>query len=460
MNLGRFFNSETLIPLILPACIGIVVITLILVLRGILYHNIHKLASKTKTCFDDIMIRDTRLASLLWCIWLGVFIGWKIAETPLGWIDNENKVFSSLFAALGIYTLVVIIMAFFKWYKTEICPRTSSGLDDIIMDTLITGTPVVGAALGTILILNICGKSSDSVNGWLIEHGPKIGVMTVVIVSLLLVSVLIIPRVIERAVRNSKTEQSEEEMQKRSDTLIGVVMATVQIAIIFMFVLMLLSELTINVTAILTGAGVVGLAVGFGAQSLVKDIISGLFIILENQYRKGDVIKIAGESGAVEEINLRRTVLRDMDGAYHVVPNGEIRVATNYTKQLSRVNLNISVSYDTDIDRAIQLINSVGKEMAEDPVWAGSIVGPPKALRIDNLGESSVDIKVAGETKPSRQWDVAGELRLRIKRSFDKEGIEIPFPHTKVIFGNQLPIAGSTGTNEQLGLSAKDPKSE
>ncbi len=202
-----------------------------------------------------------------------------------------------------------------------------------------------------------------------------------------------------------------------------------------------------NIAPVLTGAGVLGLAVGFGAQSLVKDVIAGLFIIMENQYRKGDVVSIAGASGEVEEINLRRTVLRDMDGVYHVVPNGQITVASNYTKQLSRINLNIGVSYDTDLDEAIRVINQVGKDLAADPVWAARIVNPPRALRVDNLGDSAVEIKIIGETKPSQQWDVTGELRLRLKKAFDAAGIEIPWPHTKVFFGNRPPTGEAALTD-------------
>jgi moderate conductance mechanosensitive channel len=223
----------------------------------------------------------------------------------------------------------------------------------------------------------------------------------------------------------------------------------VEVFLIFMFVMMALSEIGINITAVLAGASVVGVAVGFGAQSLVKDMISGLFIIMENQYRKGDVVNIAGESGVVEEINLRRTILRDVDGTYHVVPNGEIRVSSNLTKLLSRVNLTVSVSYDTDLDKAIQVINRVGKEMAEDPLWMKFINTPPKALRVNNLGDSGIDILIMGETKPSRQWEVAGELRLRLKKAFDKEGIDIPYPHTKVIFGNLPPDFNKTGSQQK-----------
>jgi small conductance mechanosensitive channel len=168
----------------------------------------------------------------------------------------------------------------------------------------------------------------------------------------------------------------------------------------------------------------------------VKDIVAGLFIILENQYRVGDVVRIADVSGIVEDINLRRTALRDLDGIVHVVPNGEIRVASNFTKEWSRVNMNVSVAYGEDLDHVISVINRVGKELAEDSQWAPSILTPPRALRVDNLGNSGIEIKILGETKPIRQWDVMGELRKRLKKAFDEEGIEIPWPHTKVYFGN------------------------
>ncbi|MCX5998033.1 MAG: mechanosensitive ion channel family protein, partial [Chloroflexi bacterium] len=198
----------------------------------------------------------------------------------------------------------------------------------------------------------------------------------------------------------------------------------------------LLSNVGIDIAPVLAGMGVIGVAIGFGAQSLVKDTISGLFILIENQYRVGDVVKIADKSGTVEEITLRRTVLRDFDGTVHSVPNGEIRVASNMTKEWSRVNMNIGVSYDTDLNLAITVINRVGKELAEDPQWATAILTPPRALRVDNLGDSAIEIKILGDTKPSRQWEVMGELRLRLKKAFDLEGIEIPLPHTKVYFGN------------------------
>src|SRR4030043_525458 len=163
---------------------------------------------------------------------------------------------------------------------------------------------------------------------------------------------------------------------------------------------MLLSEVGIYIAPVLAGVGIIGLAIGFGAQSLVKDIISGLFILIENQYRKGDVVKIADVSGLVEDINLRRTVLRDLDGIVHVVPNGEIRVASNLTKEWSRVNLNISVAYGEDLDRVITVINRVGQELTNDPQWAPLIIKAPQVLRVDKLGDSGIEIKILGEPQP------------------------------------------------------------
>jgi len=158
---------------------------------------------------------------------------------------------------------------------------------------------------------------------------------------------------------------------------------------------------------------------------------------MENQYRVGDVAKVADVIGLVEEVNLRKTVLRDLDGIVHHVPNGEIRVASNYTRHFARVNLDISVSYGTDLDFAIEVINRVCKEMAEEEQWSKVIRSVPQVLRVNSLGNSGIEIKILGDVKPLEQWNVMGQLRLRIKNEFDKVGIEIPWPHTKVYFGNK-----------------------
>jgi moderate conductance mechanosensitive channel len=433
---SKMDSSEVLRSLVLPGGIGIAIIVVAILLRRYLYAYVRKIASRTRTKLDDVMIHETRASTLLWCIFLGIFAGYKIANTPQTWVNTETKIVLVLFAALGVYTVIVIITAALKWYREEICSKTSSNIDDIIMGVLIVATRIVGSVLGIILILKLLGIENQAINDWISQHLVSLATLTVIAVVLFLSTMTIIPKITLNMVRKSRAEQTEEEMQKRSDTLIGVLVTTLQVVIFFIYLVMVLSEFNFNITAILTGAGVLGLAIGFGAQSLVKDLIAGVFVIVENQYRNGDVVKIADTSGVVEEINLRRTILRDMDGVTHVVPNGEIRIASNFTKQWSRVNLDISVSYDTDLDKAMAVINRVGKELAEDPVWSPAILTPPKALRINKLGDSGIDIKVLGDTKATRQWDVMGELRLRLKKAFDQEGIEIPYPHTKVYFGN------------------------
>jgi small conductance mechanosensitive channel len=198
-----------------------------------------------------------------------------------------------------------------------------------------------------------------------------------------------------------------------------------------------LAEIGVNIGPALASLGVVGLAVGFGAQNLIKDLINGLFILLENQYSIGDVVKIGGISGMVEEVNLRRTILRDLEGVVHVIPNGMINTTSNFTRDFSRVNMNISVGYNEDIDHAIEVINSVCEELAGEPDWSAKLITPPKVLRVDALADSGVEIKIVGDTMPAVQWEVMGELRKRIKKTFDESGIEIPWPHLKVYFGNQ-----------------------
>jgi moderate conductance mechanosensitive channel len=462
MNWSEIFSSDRLLSLAAPVGTGLAVVIIMLVLRHILYRYIRRLSARTKTCFDDILIRDTRLASFLWCIGLGIYAGLRLAAVPESWIPALNTVVPVIFVALGIYTATVIIVAVFKWYREEVCPRTKATIDDMIMSTLIIGAPVVGAALGIILILKMLGYENLAVTAWLSEHLARIAFLVILGIALLLLTIAVVPRVIRAAVVKSREEQTQEEMTKRVDTLTSVVVTTLQVIIIFVFIVMIIIHFTgAEILApLLTATGVVGIAVGFGAQSLVRDVFAGLFIIMENQYRKGDVVKIASTSGVVEEINLRRTILRDMDGITHVVPNGEIRVASNYTKQRSAVNMNIGVSYDTDLDKAIRVINRVGKELSEDPLWLSSILSPPRALRVDNLGESSVDIKIVGETRPSRQWDVMGELRLRIKKAFDQEGIEIPWPHTKVYFGNSPIILQSRDEENKVENPARVEKEE
>ena len=271
---------------------------------------------------------------------------------------------------------------------------------------------------------------------WLLEHGTRILIILVVGVGLWFVLKKLLLPMVRRTMARSMKGESKEGIKKRTDTLLSVFIGAGKILIVMVVVFMVISELGIVIMPILAGFGIAGIAVGFGAQYLIRDLIAGVFIIMENQYRVGDVAKIADIWGLVEEVNLRKTVLRDLDGAVHHVPNGEIRVASNYTRKFSRINLNISVAYDTDLDHAINVINRVGQELAADKEWGKLIISAPYALRVDKLGDSGIEIKILGDVKPIQQWAVMGELRLRLKKAFDAEGIEIPWPHTKVYFGN------------------------
>jgi small conductance mechanosensitive channel len=191
---------------------------------------------------------------------------------------------------------------------------------------------------------------------------------------------------------------------------------------------MILQETGIQIAPILAGAGIVGLAFGFGGQYLIRDLISGLFIILENQYRIGDVVNINSTGGLVEDISLRMTTLRDLDGTVHHIPHGEIKMVSNLSKNFARLNVDIGISYDSDLEKVIEVINTTGTEIAEDPAFKDSIISPPKFLRIKEFADSAIIVKVLGDTKPLKQWEISGEFRKRIKVAFDKEGIEIPFP--------------------------------
>jgi small-conductance mechanosensitive channel len=278
-----------------------------------------------------------------------------------------------------------------------------------------------------------------TVVSWLVSHGIPILIIVVVGAVLWFALNKFLPPIVRRAVARTGYKESKEGREKRANTLLSIFKGIVRVFIAIVAIMMILDEVGVAVTPVLAGFGIVGVAIGFGAQYLIRDLIAGMFIILENQYRVGDVARVADVAGLVEEINLRKTVLRDLDGIVHHIPNGEIRIASNFTRHFARVNLNISVGYGTNLDHAIGVINRVGKEVAEDEKWRKVIKSPPQVLRVDNLGDSGIDIKVLGEVKPMAQWDVMGELRLRLKKAFDAEGIEIPWPHTKVYFGNSLP---------------------
>lgn len=196
----------------------------------------------------------------------------------------------------------------------------------------------------------------------------------------------------------------------------------------------------IEIGPLLAGVGVAGLAISFGAQNLVKDLIGGFFILLENQFSVGDIIDVNGVGGVVERMTMRVVMLRDVEGVLHVVPNGSITVVSNRTRGWARAVLDVSVAYKEDVDRVIAVLQQIGRELWADATWKPRLVDEPAVWGVERLGENAVAIRLIANTQPGKQWDVSRELRRRIKGRFDAEGIEIPFPQRVLHLG---PLPGA-----------------
>ncbi|MFH1367230.1 MAG: mechanosensitive ion channel family protein [Patescibacteria group bacterium] len=214
--------------------------------------------------------------------------------------------------------------------------------------------------------------------------------------------------------------------EKRIKTVSSVISATSLVFIFASVIVVFLSQIGINMTPIITGAGILSLAVGFGAQSLIKDIIAGLFIILENQFNQGDWVKIDSFEGRVVEITLRRTVLQTPKGARHIIPNGQIKIVTNSTNQYSAVSLNIPAKVDDNFNKVNKIINQIGEKLAKDPEFKKHIIETPEAIGVNEISGNAAIIKVWGKTKPGKQLLVKRELAERIVREFSKRSIKLP----------------------------------
>jgi small-conductance mechanosensitive channel len=274
-------------------------------------------------------------------------------------------------------------------------------------------------------------KFIDTIIPWLLDHGVKI---VIIAVAAWLLNI-IVSKIIRKAVRIAVVADPSlppEAEKKREDTLIRIFNGALGIVIIIIALMMILQESGLEIGPLLAGAGIVGLAFGFGGQYLIRDIITGLFIILENQYRIGDVVNIDGTGGSVEDISLRLTTLRDLNGTMHYIPHGDIKKVSNLSKKFARINLDIGIAYNSNLEHVIEVINRTGAELAEDPAYKDFIISPPKFLRVNDFADSAIIVKILGETKPLKQWELTGEFRKRLKIAFDRENIEIPFPQVVV----------------------------
>lgn len=238
--------------------------------------------------------------------------------------------------------------------------------------------------------------------------------------------------------------EDHAEAARRANTLMALVRQALFIVLWVVVILMLLKQVGVEVTPILASAGIVGLAIGFGAQNLVRDVISGFFIILENQIRVGDVGLINGTAGTVERINFRTTVLRDLAGTVHVFPNGTITTLSNMTRDWSGYVLDVGIAYKEDTDRVIEIMRQVGSELRDDTHFGRLMITDLEIFGVDKLADSAVVIKGRIKTRPIKQWEVGREYLRRLKHAFDREGIEIPFPQRTFNFGDAVPPALAT----------------
>ena len=276
-----------------------------------------------------------------------------------------------------------------------------------------------------------------SVQAWTVANLPNaLRILLIAVGGFVLVRILgrLISRLELMAEDEDTTRTSETE--KRARTLGRIARQAVAVMIWSVAVMLVLGELGLDLGPILAGAGIVGLAIGFGGQTLVKDLIGGFFVLFENQYRVNDVISTAGVAGLVEAINLRTTVLRDIEGRVHIIPNGSIGVVTNFTREWSRALLDIGVAYKEDTDRCFDVLRQVARSIEEDPEYASKLDGTFEFLGVEDLADSAVVLRMMVRTKPLEQWTVVRELRRRVKKAFDKHGIEIPFPHATLYMGD------------------------
>jgi small conductance mechanosensitive channel len=240
---------------------------------------------------------------------------------------------------------------------------------------------------------------------------------------------------LRRLERSLVEDEPDLEDTKRTETLMRLLRQGIYVVVAAVTLLMVLSELGVDIAPVLASAGILGLAVGFGAQNLVRDVISGFFIVLENQVRVGDVAVVNGTGGLVEQINLRTIVLRDIAGVVHVFPNGTINTLANMTKEWSAYILEIGVAYKEETDRVVEIMKDVGAELRQDPEWGPLIIEDLEIFGVDKLADSAVVIKARLKTEPIEQWKVGRQYLRRLKMAFDASGVEIPFPHRALYFG-------------------------
>ena len=288
-------------------------------------------------------------------------------------------------------------------------------------------------------------------------------IVVILIVARLAIAGLMIAlrRLETHLVRRGQAEgEVPSESSKRAGTLVKLLRQGVIILVWLVTALVVLGQMGVQIGPLIAGAGIAGVAVGFGAQNLVRDVISGFFLILENQVRVGDVAVVNGTGGLVEQVNFRTLVLRDLSGTVHVFPNGLISTLSNMTRDWSGYVLDVGVAYKEDVDQVMGIMSKVGADLRADSKFGPSILEDVEVFGLDSFGDSAVMIKGRIKTKPIKQWEVGREYNRRLKRAFDDAGIEIPFPHRSIYFGEASKPFAAQLLQKAAGTSSGGQQSD
>jgi len=395
------------------------------IIRFILIRFFRKLAKKTRTGVDDRVVNY--LEKLVTPVLLLSVLYYLASLLPL-----SGKIVN--YVRNGILVAAIFFLAFYSAKFVSSLLKLFEERSDAMsrfLQPLHTLANVTFALLAIFLSMKIFEFN-------LYNQGARIvriiGIIIGAYVALRIVNLAVAQ--MENLVED-RDAATMSEAEKRAKTLGKIINSAGFVLIIGIALMMVMSEFNLDIMPIITGAGIAGLAIGFGAQNLVRDIISGFFLILEDQIRVGDVARINGIGGVVEAIKLRTTILRDLQGTVHIFPNGEINQVANLTKEYSYAVIDVGVAYKERVDDVMDVLKSIGEELYQDPAFSNLLMEPLEILGVDQFADSQVTIKIRIKTLPLKQWLVGRELRRRIKNTFDARGIEIPFPHVSVYFGEK-----------------------
>ena len=261
------------------------------------------------------------------------------------------------------------------------------------------------------------------------------GIRSLIIIILAWIAYELMRRFIRQAIRRIQALDGEENsaFDRRVETIFTVVKRTLLTVIVVTAVLMVVNELGADITPLLASVGIVGLALGLGAQSLVKDVIGGLFILLEDQYRVGDVVELAGKVGVVELMTLRATRLRDFHGVLHIIPNGDVRIVSNRAHEWSRAVIDVGITYEDDVDLATRLLEEIGQRLLDHPDYGPLVLEPPTVLGIEALGDWQIQLRMIIKTLPNQQHGLQRYVRRQIRDQFAAQGVGLATPRQEVV---------------------------